>query len=174
MTNTNEFIKKLIASFLQKENNFLTSSLKRALSISNFRQNQHKNTAPYGFEWAIQTSLSYFLSKNSQISELKICKKTCCVDNLNKYKKYDFCFFLFQQNCKVIIELKTVDLGWSSAKSYIKNDINKSFPPDTVAYVFVSSYPTSNSDFPIFQNANKIITDKMPENFRYCVYKIKG
>jgi len=173
MTNVDEFVKNLIARFLQEENEFLTLCCKRAADISIFRQNQHKATAPYGFEWAIQTSLSYFLSTDKQIPKtLKIGKKTCYDSDLSKYKKYDLYFSLPNLSCDVVLELKTIALGSGSAKSYIETDVKKLFPKDAVPYILVCSYPDSAKDFPSLQNAVIVITDDMPENFKYCVYRI--
>lgn len=173
MKNIDEFIKNLIARFLQQENEFLTLCCKRAAEISVFRQNQHKATAPYGFEWAIQTSLSYFLSGDKQIPKtLKIGKKTCYDSDLSKYKKYDLYFSLPNLSCDVVLELKTIALGYGSSKSHIETDVKKLYPKNAVPYVLVCSYPGSAQNFPSFQDAEKVTAGDMPENFKYCVYRI--
>ncbi|OQB45837.1 MAG: hypothetical protein BWY02_02417 [bacterium ADurb.Bin157] len=173
MKNIDKFIQNLIQSFLEKEESFLSLALREAEKISFFRQNQHRGTAAYGFEWAIQTSLSYYLAESNQVSELKIGKKSCYQPEAKKYKKYDLCFFVPNLNCKVILELKTIAVGASKAKSYIGIDIKKQFLPDAVVYVLVCSYPSTNHDFPEFPDTEKLVTGSMPENFTYCIYRIK-
>ena len=151
-----EWIKKAVIRFVAEEGDWLCCSLRRVKSVSDGR----KSSTPYGFEWLIQTALSYWLLKQSDISNLKIGQQ--CKNG----KKYDLYFEVQQQ--KLIIEIKTICPG---GISYVKSDVIKQFPLDCTPYFLVFSYPNASKDIPPLEGASDIVTGLAPVNFRYYLYK---
>ena len=109
------------------------------------------------------TAFSHFLILDESVSELKIGQKA------KNGKKYDLHFNF--NNLEIVIELKTVSQPRKINTSYVKSDIKKEFPAQSIPYLLVFSYPSDDDYTQCLENAIVIASAVTHEQFRYYLYR---
>lgn len=156
------WMRALTVGAFESGGTWLRDILERCVTIKNTRT----AVPDYGFEWAIETLFGSFLAIRKEElgieADIRINQPFSAENN----KRYDLTFGWGQY--LVVLELKTTTAG---SLHWIKDDVNKPYPPQSSVYFLTVSYPyqgdtTRQHDGTVFVSEGKISCD-----YRYVLLR---